>query len=160
MDDEVIYVQGYGASSADMKGFYVAVIRPTLEYGALVWNKGITNDQSMDIERIQKRALKIIQAEDDYDKVLQTAKLASLKERRDRMYIELIKSMINADHKLHNLLPKKVHEVRSRETGKITNCIRILIGEVNVFKTVQLAMLLMNTTKHYLDRFELQWTSK
>ena len=80
-------LKSYGASSGDMKDFYVAVIRPTLEYGASVWNGGITSDQSKEIERIQKRALKIICGEDDYDKILQAARLASLKERRDRMWI-------------------------------------------------------------------------
>ena len=27
-----------------MTNFYIAVIRPTLEYGAQVWNRGITKD--------------------------------------------------------------------------------------------------------------------
>ena len=54
--------------------------------------------------------------EDDYDKCLKTAKLATLKERRDRSCIQLIKSMSNSDHKLHNLLHKEVHENRNRET--------------------------------------------
>ena len=81
-----------------MKNFYMAVIRPTLEYGAQVWNGGITKDQSNEIERIQKRALKIIYKEDDYDKCLQTAELVSLKERRDQMCIQLIKSISNSDH--------------------------------------------------------------
>ena len=68
-------IKSYGASTDDMKRFYVAVIRPTLEYGAQVWNGGITKDQSNEIERIQKRALKIIYKEDDYDKVLRIAKI-------------------------------------------------------------------------------------
>ena len=88
-----------------MKDIYVVVIRPTLEYGVLVWNGGIVNDLSKAIERIQKHLLKIIYGKDDYDKVFQTAKLASLKERRDGMCIQLIKSMSNPDHKWHNLLP-------------------------------------------------------
>ena len=49
--------------------------------------------QSNEIERIQKRALRIIYKEDDYDKCLQTAELVSLKERRDQICIQLIKSM-------------------------------------------------------------------
>ena len=54
--------------------------------GNVDWSK----DQSNEIERIQKRALKIIYKEDDYDKCLQTAELVSLKERRDQMCIQLI----------------------------------------------------------------------
>ena len=84
-------LKSYGASTSDMKDFYVAVIRPTFEYGAQVWNGGITKDQSKEIERIQKRALKIIYMEDDYDQCLQTTKLTSLKERRDQLCIQLIK---------------------------------------------------------------------
>ena len=53
---------------------------------------------------------------DDYDKCLKTAKLTSLKGRRDQLFIQVIKSMSNSDHKLHNLLPKKVHKIRNRET--------------------------------------------
>ena len=66
-------LKSYGASTSDMKNFYIAVIRPTLEYGAQVWNGGITKDQSNETERIQKRALEINE-EDDYiyDKCLQT----------------------------------------------------------------------------------------
>ena len=62
-------LKSYGASTSDMKNFYMAVIRPTLEYGAQVWNGGITKDQSNEIERIQKLALKIIYKEDDYESV-------------------------------------------------------------------------------------------
>ena len=31
-------LKSYGASTSDMKKFYTAVIRPTLQYGAQVWN--------------------------------------------------------------------------------------------------------------------------
>ena len=72
-------IKSYGASTSDMKDFYVALIRPTLEYGAQVWNGGITKNQSKEIERIQKRALKTVYMEDDCD--LTTAKLTNLKER-------------------------------------------------------------------------------
>ena len=84
-------LKSYNASTSDMKNFYMAVIRPRLEYGAQVWNGGITKDQSKEIERIQRRALKIIYKEDDYDKCLQ---------KRDQMCIQLIKSMSNSDHKI------------------------------------------------------------
>ena len=51
-------LKSYGASTSDMKNFYIAVFRPTLEDGVQVWNGGITKDKSKEIERIQKRALK------------------------------------------------------------------------------------------------------
>jgi hypothetical protein len=44
----------------DLKAFYTGVIRSVLEYGAQIWNGSITGEQSNDIERLQKRALRII----------------------------------------------------------------------------------------------------
>ena len=95
-------LKSYGASTSNMKNFYIAVIRPTLEYGAQVRNGGISKDQSNQIERIQKRALKIIYKEDDYDKCLQTAELVSLKHRRDQMCILLQQFRVIRDHLTQN----------------------------------------------------------
>jgi hypothetical protein len=44
----------------DLKVFYTGVIRSVLEFGAQIWNGNLTDEQSNDIERLQKRALKII----------------------------------------------------------------------------------------------------
>jgi len=40
--------------------YYVAVIRPVLEYCSCIWHHYITNKLSLQIEAIQKRAIKII----------------------------------------------------------------------------------------------------
>ena len=42
-------LKSYVASTGDMKNFYIAVIKPTLEYGAQVGNGGITKDQCKEI---------------------------------------------------------------------------------------------------------------
>ena len=109
-------LKSYGASSNELKKFYITVIRPVLEYGAQVWHGGITKEQCRDIERIQKRALRIIYKNDDYDVNLYIAEIERLEIRRDRMCIDLIKDMMNVDHKLHKLLPKRIGEIRKRET--------------------------------------------
>ena len=105
----------YGASETDMKRFYASVIIPVLEYGAQVWHGGLTKSQSNNIERIQKRALRIVYSEKDYDKLLRMAGLKSLYERWCDMCIELIRQMSQADHKLHHLLPQKLCNIRQRE---------------------------------------------
>ena len=43
-----------------LKRFYIAAVRSAVEYGAQVWNGNLTKEQVKDIERIQKRAMKII----------------------------------------------------------------------------------------------------
>ena len=70
----------YGASETDMKRFYASVIRPLLEYGAQVWHGGLTKSQYNNIEKIHKRALRIIYSEKDYDKLLWMAGVKSLYE--------------------------------------------------------------------------------
>ena len=56
-------LKSYGAIPGDFKAFYCAVIRSTLEYGSVVWHGNLTTQLSNDIERIQKRALRIIYQE-------------------------------------------------------------------------------------------------
>jgi hypothetical protein len=43
-------------------------MRSVLEYGAQVWHGGLTGEQCQDIERIQRRALRVIYLEMTYDK--------------------------------------------------------------------------------------------
>ena len=99
-----------------------------------VWNGGITKEQSNEIERFQKRALKIIYKEDDYNKALRIAKIERLEKRRDRMCIELIKEMSNPNHKLHSLLPKKICEVRKKATRLNNQMYYNFMGKTERFK--------------------------
>ena len=99
----------YGASETDMKRIYASVIRSVLEYDAQVWHGGLTKSQSNNIEKIQKRALRIIYSEKDYDKLLRMAGVKSLYERRCDMCIELIRQMSQTDHTPHHLLLQKLY---------------------------------------------------
>ena len=53
-----------------MLQFYSSVIRSSLEYGDVLWHGSPTNAQSVDLERIQKRALRIICPKKDYNESL------------------------------------------------------------------------------------------
>jgi hypothetical protein len=69
----------------DLKAFYTSVIRSTLEYcSAHIWHGNLTNEQTRDIECIQKRALRIMLPELPY--------LKTLEGRREDMCINLILS--------------------------------------------------------------------
>ena len=109
-------LKSYNAPNEALKTFYVAVIRLVLEYGAQVWTSNLTKEQVKDIERIQKRVLKIICPELDYHEALAELNLKSLADRRDNMYVQLIKDMSNPEHRLHHLLPNKVSRVKLRQT--------------------------------------------
>jgi len=43
-----------------MSRFYIAVIRPVMEYAAPVWHTGLTAELTESLESVQKRALRII----------------------------------------------------------------------------------------------------
>ena len=67
-------LKSYGAPKNDLN-FYRCVIRSTLDYGAQVWNGNFTQAQRSDIERVQKRALRIIVPEHEYNRALQECEL-------------------------------------------------------------------------------------
>ena len=87
-----------------------------MEYGAQVWNGNLTQAQRSDIERVQKRALRIIVSEHEYNRAVQECGLKTLQQRRDDLCVRLIQQMSEPSHKLHTLLPRNSSEVKERET--------------------------------------------
>ena len=75
-------------------------VRSVLEYGDILWHGGLTKFQSLDIERIQKRALWLIVPILNYEQTLEYLKMET-SERREIHCIKLnnIVSRINA--KIH-----------------------------------------------------------
>ena len=72
---------------SDLIAVYVGYIRPLVEYVVPVWHGGLTQEQSIAIERIQKRACKIILGVfnySSYEEALQTCSLQRLTQRRGK----------------------------------------------------------------------------
>ena len=110
-------LRNYGAPISDLLIFYCTVIRSVLEYGAQIWSGGLTQMQKENIERIQKRALRIIyRSYDEYDSLLSQSNLLTLEERRNNLCAALIKDLLKPSYRLYSLLPKKVNDIRERET--------------------------------------------
>lgn len=109
-------LRNYNAPMEDLKSFYTSVIRSTLEYCAHIWHSNLTHEQTSDIERVQKRALRIILSGLSYEEALVECNLKTLKDRREDMCTNLIKSLLDPCHKLHDLLTPKVCEIGNRET--------------------------------------------
>ena len=63
-------LKGYSAPPADLKIFYISAIRSIVEYGAQIWHGSLTQEQSKDTERIQRRAMKIICPGKTYEQAL------------------------------------------------------------------------------------------
>ena len=63
-------LKGYNAPRDDLRTFYTSVIRSVVEYGAQIWHGSLTEEQSRDIERIQKRAMKVMCPDRTYEQAL------------------------------------------------------------------------------------------
>jgi hypothetical protein len=95
-------LKSYGAPKNDLLAFYCTVIRSVLEYGAQIWSGGLTQMHKKNIERIQKRALRIIYPGlCDYGLLLSQSNLLTLEERRNNLCASLIEDMLQPSHRLH-----------------------------------------------------------
>mgnify|MGYP001548856308 CR=1 FL=1 len=97
-----------GLSADHLRHFYVAVVRPVLEYCAPVWHYALTQDQKHQLEAIQKRAIHIIYNFSPgmpYSFMLSAADLASLDSRRDDLSVNFFNSIAEPDSCLNSLLP-------------------------------------------------------
>jgi hypothetical protein len=97
-----------GVPHAQLIHFYLAVIRPVLEYAAPVWHHLLNKTQAEKIEAIQRRAIKIIYVCTHgmpYCNALFIAGLNSLAKRREHLSSKLFQSIIEPSSCLHALLP-------------------------------------------------------
>ena len=114
-------LKGYNAPREDLKTFYISAIGSILEYGTKIWHGSLTEEQSKDIERIQRRGMKIIFPEKTYEQALIECGMETLENRREKMCIKLINDMKGLIHKLNELLPPTVGHVWERDTRLNTN---------------------------------------
>ena len=56
----ILYLVRAGIKNEDILIIYCSIIRSVLEYACQVWHPGLTKKQSSDIERVQKRCLRLI----------------------------------------------------------------------------------------------------
>jgi hypothetical protein len=83
---------------------YKTCVRPVLEYCAPVWHFNLPVYLSSDIERIQKRAMKITFPNLNYNDALETSSLESLEEWRTNICKNLFSKSIKSHTKMQDLL--------------------------------------------------------
>ena len=90
----------------DLLTFYTTCIRPIIEYASPVFHDGLPNYLSDDLERLQKRALRIISPSTTYAEALDICGLSSLQDRREHLTTKLFHEICcDPNHKLQYLLP-------------------------------------------------------
>ncbi len=94
-------------SVADLLTVYCAIVRSVLEYASPVWHCGLSNSQSSEIERVQKRCLKIIFSLLSYAEALAISGLERLSIRRDQACQKLFTQIKQPTHILNSLIMVK-----------------------------------------------------
>lgn len=91
----------------DILVIYCSIIRSILEYACPVWHTGLTKTQTNDIERVQRRCLRIIYPDFSYREALNISGLEKLCTRRENITCKLFNEIKNHNHILHGLLKFK-----------------------------------------------------
>ena len=107
-----------GLPSNQLFHYYIAVIRPVLEYCVPVWHYALTKAQTEQLEAVQKRAIHIIlnlSRGMPYVSMLYAANLSSLASRRDDISCNFFLDISESTSCLHHLLPEpREHSLTSR----------------------------------------------
>ena len=114
----------HGLSPPDLVTIYLSIVQPVLEYAVPVWAGGITRQHSESLERVQKRACRIILGRNytRYSEARDQLHLPSLSDRRNSLCVSFAKTMLVPSSKLHHLLPPRTtHGHNTRNSGKFVN---------------------------------------
>jgi len=93
-------------SPEDIVTVYCSLIRSILEYACPVWHSGLTTAQNNDIERVQKRCLRIVYPELSYRDALFVSGLEELATRRETITRNIFLDIKNPNNVIHNVLNK------------------------------------------------------
>ena len=92
-----------------------------LEQSATVWHSSLTQENSNDLERVQKSAVKIIMGQEyqGYEKSLMKLDMTSLQDRRDILCLEFARKC-SKNSKTKHMFPenKKIHDMETRNPEK------------------------------------------
>jgi len=106
-----------GTPKLEVLEVYYSIVRSVLEYAAEVWHGGLSKELSEKIEHIQKRAVRMIFPDLDYDDACMTHNITSLWQRRNDKCKKLFNDIQNPKHKLHHLLPSEISKRTLRESS-------------------------------------------
>ena len=97
-----------GVDQQSMLTVYTTCIRSLLGYSCQVWNFNAPQYLSEEVERIQKRALRLTCPHPiSYNQALEQTQLPTLAQRRNNLCQRLFKNITQPERKLHPILPPK-----------------------------------------------------
>ena len=95
------------------------MLRPIIEFCSPVYHPLMTKEQSNNLERLQKTALKIILGFNlTYEELLEKADIKSLEERRESAFLNFAKS-VSKNPRYESWLPRTGNNARNTRNGKV-----------------------------------------
>ena len=91
----------YKPKKEDMTHIYKMYIRSLLEQSCQVWHSSLTEQNSDDIERVQKSALRIIEPELNYNEAIEKLGIQKLSNRRNELCLKFAKNCLENEKTKH-----------------------------------------------------------
>ena len=137
----------------DLLVIYKTFIRSKLEQSATVWHSSLSKGNEMDLERVQKSALKVILKKDyhDYKDALKKLNIESLFDRRELLCFKFAKKALKLDQ-FKKMFPvqKHLHKMKKRSQDKFI---------VNKAKTDRYMKSSIPSMQRLLNNYERKMTS-
>ena len=94
----------FGLPIHDLKTIYIGFIRPLVEYAVPAWHPGLSEQQHLALERIQKRACRIMLGTKytSYEDALEQCQLIKLRNRREQICLKFMDKLIKVGRSLTN----------------------------------------------------------
>ena len=118
----------FSAPVEDMITIYTSYIRSILEQSCTVWHSSLTLENTEDLERIQKSAVRVILGDQytTYEEGLELLLLAKLSDRREKLSLSFAKKCLKNDlvsdlFPLNNPRCKEKYQVTFASTDRLKN---------------------------------------
>ena len=124
----------FGFNPTELGIIYKGYVRPLIEYSDVVWGSSLTCDQGTTLEKVQKRACKIIFGKNynSYTDAMETCELDTLSDRRKIHSRKFVQSLPNF-HRTSSLIPPTRRSVHGRDLRN-SNSISLLPCRTEQFR--------------------------
>ena len=139
-------LKSFRATREELLRVWVSYLRPICEYAAPLWHSSISVADACKIERLQKRALRIILGGEytSYSDALESLKIPSMHQRREMLCLKFATNVLKtpkfrhllpefrkSDRLLRSLTRKKVKEIKCNTARYYKSAIPYLARLIN-----------------------------
>lgn len=113
----------FGVDVEDLLTIYKLYIRSIVEQNCPVWHHSLSEEDQLNLERVQKVATKIILQQDykDYSHALEVLSLETLSDRRDKLCLKFAKKCVSHPkaYSMFPMNPEPIHLTRFHEKYRV-----------------------------------------